>query len=154
MYIFVHETKNTIMSNRLIVLIITILSSTMIFSGCTKVEENIEGMWLLESMKAEPREKCIWNFTSNQELIITYYNLGEAEEDIIYVDSAYYTIEKELTYSAIKIVESEGVFMHPPMNGFFRVDKSTDNMLVLTRYKWNDETTDASYLRREFTRLD
>ncbi|MGM0649375.1 MAG: hypothetical protein ACQES1_02580 [Bacteroidota bacterium] len=142
------------MQKRYVFLLLAISSVSLIFFGCKKVDENIEGTWLLESLEAEPKEKCIWDFKSNNELIITYNSLGDTAETYMYIDTAYYTIQKELTHTAIKIIESEEFYLHPPVNGFFRVDKITDDILVLTRYKMQDESTDAAYLRREFTRLD
>ncbi|MFO7879228.1 MAG: hypothetical protein ACQES0_01950 [Bacteroidota bacterium] len=135
------------MLKRLTVLIMVIAGISLLFGGCAKkVENNIEGTWLLETMMAEDTYEEIWDFQSGGTLV-------KMSEGGTRVDTAYYAIDNELTYAYIKIQESTGNGKMMATNGFFRVDRINDDVLVLTRYMFLDEAVEGSYLRREFTSM-
>jgi hypothetical protein len=117
------------------------------FSSCNKVENNINRAWLKESMMAEDPAEIIWDFQDGGTLV-RLYNAGEI------TDTAYYTIEKETLFTAIKIIEAETWPGITDPNGLFRVDDISEDKLILTRYEMLDESTEGAYLRREFVSLD
>jgi hypothetical protein len=114
---------------------------TILFASCSsQVKSDIQDSWLLETMMAEETYEEVWDFQSGGTLV-KVRNGGEA------VDTAYYMVERENTYVFVKITDSEYT------DGFYRVDKVNDEVLILTRYEFLDETVEGSYLRREFTRM-
>lgn len=121
--------------------------SFVAFTSCTKVEDNINHAWLMESMMNEETNEIVWEFKSDGS-VIRVINAGEI------IDTASYTIEKKITYTCLKIIGSEEFFEINPINGSFRVDEITDQKLIITRYEMEDESTDAAYLRREFTKIN
>jgi hypothetical protein len=111
------------------------------FSSCNKVENEINRAWLKESMMAEDPAEIIWDFQDGGTLV-RLHNAGEI------TDTAYYTIEKQALFTAIKIIEAGSLAGTADPNGFFRVDEISEDLLML------DESTDGAYLRREFVSLD
>ncbi|HKK67777.1 MAG TPA: hypothetical protein VJ946_06175 [Bacteroidales bacterium] len=129
------------MLKRLTIALALLAGISLLFASCTsKVKSDIEDSWLLETMMAEDPYEEVWDFQSGGTLV-KVRNGGES------VDTAYYMIDRENTYVFVKITESEYT------NGFYRVDKVNDDVLILTRYEFLDETVEGSYLRREFTRM-
>ncbi len=151
--------KRIIFSIFAIVLTVLLFSG---FSGCTRVEDQLEGTWKLETMMAEKTHEVIWHFRSSDQSLVrvccTYSDecndCTDTSSSAIQTDTAYYIIENELTFTAIKIIKSQNSDCLAYINGFFRVEKISEHLLVITRYKMLDETTCGAYLRREFTRLD
>jgi hypothetical protein len=121
--------------------------SFVAFTSCTKVEDNIHHAWLMESMMSEETNEIIWDFKTDGS-VIRMIDAGEI------IDTAYYTIDKKVTYTSLRIIESESYAGMNSVNGFFRIDKINDQKLVITRYEMEDETTDGAYLRREFTKIN
>ncbi|MEA3449247.1 MAG: hypothetical protein U9Q98_12500 [Bacteroidota bacterium] len=142
------------MLRRVIFSIFAFVLTIFLFSGCAKVEDHLGGTWKLETMTAEEPYEVIWYFRSDQSLVRVCNQFNDTSENATQVDTAYYTIEDKLTFTAIKIIESQNSSCLAYVNGFFRVEKITENLLVITRYKMQDETTGGAYLRREFTRVD
>jgi hypothetical protein len=129
------------------ILLLGLFFLVLFFSACNKVETNLHHVWRLESMLADEQTEDTWHFKEDGTLI-RVINSGE------YIDTAYFTIEKKPLFTQIKIIESDFFFLEPDVNGFFRVMDITEDKLILTRYEFLDETTDAAYLRREFIRMD
>ncbi|MGC9330909.1 MAG: hypothetical protein ACP5DZ_03425 [Bacteroidales bacterium] len=142
------------MLKHIIITIFTFGITVFLFSGCTKVEDNLQGTWKLETMMAEENYEVLWHFRSDKSLVRVCNQFNDTSENATRVDTAYYSIEDKLTYTDIKIIGSQNLACLAYVNGFFRVDKITENLLVITRYKMEDETTCGAYFRREFTRVD
>lgn len=135
------------MLKRILTISLIAIVATVAMTSCSKVENKIGRAWLKESMMAEDPAEIIWDFKEGGTLV-RLYNAGEI------VDTAYYTIEKETLFTAIKIIEAETWPGNTDPNGFFRVDEISDDKLILTRYEMLDESTEGAYLRREFVSLD
>ncbi|MDA3819517.1 MAG: hypothetical protein PF590_03495 [Candidatus Delongbacteria bacterium] len=142
------------MLRHIIITIFALVMTVLLFSGCTKVEDNLQGTWKLETLTAEENYEVIWHFRSDQSLVRVCNQFNDTSENATQVDTAYYSIEDELTFKAIKIIESHNTACLYYVNGFFKVEKISDKLLVITRYEMIDETTGGAYLRREFTRVD
>ncbi len=142
------------MLRRVIFPLFAIVLTVFLFSACTKVDDHLVGTWKVETMLAEETYEEIWYFRSDQSLIRVCTVFDDTSENATQVDTAFYSIEDELTFTAIKIIESQNLSSLISVNGYFRVEKITENLLVMTRYKLQDETTKGAYLRREFTRMD
>ncbi|MFO7789907.1 MAG: hypothetical protein R6V32_04990 [Bacteroidales bacterium] len=125
--------------------------SFIVFIGCNKAEDELVGSsWLLESMMAEDTTEVVWHFKNDHSLVRVCNYINDTIGTV--ADTAYYSFEDELTFTAIKIIEAKNSECLAFINGFFRIEKISDNLLVITRYKMSDETTGGAYLRREFTR--
>jgi hypothetical protein len=135
------------MLKRISFIVVILVLAGLSFSSCNKVENEINRAWLKESMMAEDPAEIIWDFQDGGTLV-RLYNVGEI------TDTAYYTIEKQALFTAIKIIEAGSLAGTADPNGFFRVDEISEDRLILTRYEMLDESTDGAYLRREFVSLD
>jgi len=135
------------MLKKILIISVILALAGFSFTSCNKVENKINRAWLKESMMAETPAEVIWDFQDGGTLV-RLYNAGEI------TDTAYYTIEKQTLFTAIKIIEADTWPGISDPNGFFRVDEISDDKLILTRYEMLDESTEGAYLRCEFVSLD
>ncbi|MEA1874847.1 MAG: hypothetical protein U9N51_10545 [Bacteroidota bacterium] len=135
------------MLKKILIISVILALAGFSFTSCNKVENKINRTWLKESMMAEYPAEIIWDFQDGGTLV-RLYNAGEI------TDTAYYTIEKQTLFTAIKIIEAGTLSGIADPNGLFKVDEISDDKLILTRYEMLDESTEGAYLRREFLSLD
>jgi len=133
--------------------VLLIIAFVSVLSGCAKVEEDIIGEWKSELMLANPTKTMTWEFKTDGTLVRTLVEDGET-----ITDNCFYSVEKKLTKTLIKIEGSSSIRdFSSDMNGFWQVEYFKDDIMKLRRVDLNPDTPEkenASYLYREFTRLN
>ncbi|HOY38894.1 MAG: hypothetical protein KBB11_00235 [Bacteroidales bacterium] len=137
-----------------VVLIIAFSASLVFLSGCAKVEQDVIGEWKSELMKDNPTAEVTWEFKTDGTLVRTYIDNPSNTTE---VDECFYSVEKKLTKTLIKIDGSINVSEYENLNGIWQVEYFNDNMMKLRRIDKVLDTKDredGSYLYREFTRVN
>lgn len=136
-----------------VVLIIAFSASLVFLSGCAKVEQDVIGEWKSELMKDNPTAEVTWEFKTDGTLVRTLVEDGET-----ITDNCFYSVEKKLTKTLIKIEGSSSIRgFSSDMNGFWQVEYFKDDIMKLRRIDKVLDTKDredGSYLYREFTRVN
>ncbi len=126
-----------------------LISSIIIFSifACKNYEEDIIGAWNYQTYDNQPQGTIIYNFKENN-LLIRVINA----DNNIYIDSCQYLIEKSLFKKQMTISGAKVQLVSGDVNGLYRIEKFSDNVVVMTRIKLANDQTNGAYLRCELNR--
>ncbi len=117
------------------------------FAGCKNVSDDIVGTWNFQTFDNQPQGSITWTFKDDGTLI----RVGVQEEGIKF-DSCKYAVDKSMLKTQITISNSEAMTGYTDVNGLYRIDKFKDDILIMTRIRLSDDSTDGSYLRCEMMR--
>jgi hypothetical protein len=128
-------------------IVLIIISTIILITGCTNVEDEIVGIWEYQTFDTQPSGTILCTFDANGNLVrmATY-------GDSIYIDSCEYVIDNSIFKKKMTITGSSIFVGLPPLDGLFRIDKLKDDILIMTRFRLPNDETAGAYLRCEMIR--
>ncbi|MDD2635532.1 MAG: hypothetical protein PHW82_08545 [Bacteroidales bacterium] len=128
-------------------LLLLIAFISFVIVGCKDVPQEIIGTWNFQTFDNQPQGTVTWTFKEGGALMRVY-----VKEDGIDVDTCNYVVDKSMFKTQVTISNSNGITGFSDVNGLYRIDKFKDDILIMTRIRLGDDSTDGSYLRCEMMR--
>ncbi len=128
-------------------ILLVILAVSMFLASCTKVSEEIIGTWTYQTLDTQEQGVVNWTFKEDGSLIRVM-----TTDSGIKIDSCNYVVDKSLLKTQLTISGSEDLTGYSSINGVFRIDDMTDDVLKITRIRMSDDEVEGAYLRCELLR--